>query len=264
VDQVGSYELLGCIAETNTGNRWRGRDIALGREVLLRQVRQVTPIGAGGAGGVGGAGALATIAQPRSGLRFLAGLSHPNIVSLLDKIEADGQVWFVDEPADGVTLEAVLAGPNWPTAPQSFGIVRGVLKGLAYVHNSRALHGDISPSTVLLDHRGTARLGDFGRPSLAGVAADVQAQAFRSPEAANGLGVSARSDVYSVGVVLATLLRGDLDPRTRALLDHAMAKDPTDRFLDAEEFLQALEDVAEERFGETWLADASVVELVPV
>ena len=260
MDQVGSYELLGCIAETNTGNRWRGRDIALGREVLLRQVRQTAPIGAGA---TGGATALATIAQPRSGLRFLAGLSHPNIVSLLDKIEADGQVWFVDEPADGVTLEVVLAGLSWPTAPQSFGIVRGVLKGLAYVHNSRALHGDISPSTVLLDHRGTARLGDFGRPSLSGVAADAQAQAYRSPEAANGLGVSARSDVYSVGVVLATLLRGDVDQRTRALLDHAMAKDPTDRFLDAEEFLQALEDVAEQRFGESWLNEASVVELVP-
>ena len=122
----------------------------------------VAPIGPGGV-------ALATIVQPRSGLRFLAGLSHPNIVSLLDKIEADGQVWFVDEPADGVTLEAVLAGRRpADRAPQSFGIVRGVLKGLAYVHNSRALHGDISPSTVLLDHRGTARLGDFGRPSLPG------------------------------------------------------------------------------------------------
>ena len=59
----------------------------------------------------------------------------------------------------------MLARATWPTPQQSLGIVRGVLKGLAYVHNSRAMHGDISPSTVLLDAKGTARLTDFGLPA---------------------------------------------------------------------------------------------------
>jgi serine/threonine-protein kinase len=245
VQIVGSYELLGRIAETKSAQRWRGRDTALGRDVLLRRV---------------GNGATTTIDQPRSGVRFLAGLSHPNIVGLLDQVEADGQVWLIDEPADGITLDAVLASPTWPSPQQALGIVRGVLKGLAYVHNSRALHGDINPSTVLLERNGTVRLADFGWP--APTDASTSPPDLLSPEAANGLALSARSDVYSVGALLALLLRADVDARLRPVIDKAMAKDPTDRYLDAEEFLEALEDAAELGYGEGWLAEASVVDLI--
>lgn len=253
---VGSYELLVRLAETTGAQRWRGRDTTLGRDVALRRM---------------GAGATATLEQPRSAARLLTGLSHPNIVALLDKIESDGQVWLIDEPADGVTLDTVLAGAAWPTPQQGLGIVRGVLQGLAYVHSRRAMHGDIKPSTVLLATNGTARLTDFGVPAPGTPAGSAPASSFLSPEAATGLGLSARSDVYSVGAVLALLLRGGpgpgaggagTDDRIRPVLDRAMAKDPTDRYLDAEQFLQALEDAAEAGYGEAWLSAASVVDLV--
>jgi Protein kinase domain len=247
VNLVGSYELLGPIAVTNSGQRWRGRDTALGRDVLVRQVV---------------ARAIAAFDQPRSGVRVLAGLSHPNIVALLDKFEADGQVWLVDEPVDGVTLDRVLGGATWPTPQQSLGVVRGVLKGLAYVHTSRAIHGDVNPSTILVDRFGTTRLTDFGLPVPPAASASTTAPSYLSPEAASGLGVSARSDVYSVAAVLSMLLRDDVDPRLRPVLDTGMARDPTERFLDAEEFLQALEDAAERAYGEAWLSAASVVDLV--
>ena len=247
---VGSYELLARIAESNSAQRWRGRDTMLGRDVQLRQI---------------GTGSTATIDAPRSGLRVLAGLSHPNIVGLLDKVEADGQLWLIDETADGITLEVVLGTGSWPTPPQALGIVRGVLKGLAYVHNSRAMHGDITPATVLLDAHGTARLTDFGLPASTGAAgadAKVSGADLQSPEAASGLGVSVRSDVYSVGALLALLLGDEVDVHLRPVLDKAMAKDPTERYLDAEELLEAIEDAAEAAYGEEWLAQASVVELV--
>jgi serine/threonine protein kinase len=255
VEIVGSYELLVRLAETNSAQRWRGRDTALGRDVALRRM---------------GTGATATLEQPRTTARLLTGLSHPNIVALLDKIESDGQVWLIDEPADGITLDAVLAGDIWPTPQQSIGIVRGVLQGLAYVHSSRAMHGDIKPSTVLLATNGTARLTDFGVPAPVTPAGTAPAPNFLSPEAATGLGLSARSDVYSVGAVLVLLLRGregnagSVNERVRAALERAMARDPTDRYLDAEQFLQALEDAAEATYGEGWLSEASVIELVRV
>jgi len=255
VEIVGSYELVVRLAETNSAQRWRGRDTALGRDVALRRM---------------GTGATATLEQPRSAARLLTGLSHPNIVALLDKVESDGQVWLIDEPADGVTLDTVLAGAVWPTPQQGIGIARGVLQGLAYVHSRRAMHGDIKPSTVLLATNGTARLTDFGVPAPGAAAGTAAAPNFLSPEAATGLGLSARSDVFSVGAVLALLLRGgangasgaSADDRIRPVLDRAMAKDPTDRYLDAEQFLQALEDAAEAGYGEAWLSEASVVELV--
>jgi eukaryotic-like serine/threonine-protein kinase len=247
VNLVGSYELLDPIAVTTSGRRWRGRDVALGRDVLVRQVV---------------ARAIAAFDQPRSGVRVLAGLSHPNIVALLDKVEADGQVWLIDEPVDGVTLDRVLAGPNWPSPQQSVGLVRGVLKGLAYVHTSRAIHGDISPATILLDHRGTTRLTDFGLPAPPPAATSLAPSAYLSPEAASGYGVSARSDVYSVAAVLSMLLRDDVGPRLRPVIETGLARDPTERFLDAEEFLQALEDAAEQAYGEAWLSSAAVVDLV--
>jgi serine/threonine protein kinase len=258
VNIVGSYELLGPIADASSGLRWRGRDTAHGRDVQVRQL---------------GFGAVATLEQPRSGVRVLAGLSHPNIVTLLDKIEADGQVWLIDEPVDGTTLDTLLTRlaeelapleavrAVWPTPQQSLGITRGVLQGLAYVHTSRALHGGINPSTVVVDRFGIARLTDFGSPAQTSSASTADPR-YLSPEAAAGLGLSARSDVYSVAAVLAMLLRDDVDARVRGVLDTALARDPTERYLDAEGFLQALEDVAEIAYGETWLADASVVALV--
>jgi serine/threonine-protein kinase len=247
VNLVGSYELFGPVAVTTSGQRWRGRDTALGRDVLVRQV--VAP-------------AIAALDQPRSGVRVLAGLSHPNIVALLDRFEADGQVWLIDEPVEGVTLDQVIAGATWPTPQQSLGLVRGVLKGLAYVHTSRAIHGDISPSTILLDRSGTTRLTDFGLPAPPPTATPAAAPSYLSPEAASGFGVSARSDVYSVAAVLSMLLGDDIDPRLRPVLDTGLARDPTERFLDAEEFLQELEDSAERAYGEAWLNEASVVDLV--
>lgn len=244
---VGSYELLGPIAETHSGPRWRGRDTAHGRDVQVRQL---------------GSGSVATLDQPRLAVRVLAGLSHPNIVALLDKIEADGQVWLIDEPVDGITLDALLAGTDWPTPQQSLGMIRGVLQGLAYVHTSRALHGGINPSAILIDRHGVARLTDFGSPAATPLASAAASTDWLSPEAASGLGLSARSDVYSVGAVLRLLLADDADPKLRRVLGTALARDPTERFLDAEDFLRALEDTAELCFGEAWLASASVVDLV--
>jgi eukaryotic-like serine/threonine-protein kinase len=241
VECVGSYELLGRLADTNSAQRWRGRDTALGRDVLVRRL------------GVG-----STVwPPPRSLARVLTGLSHPNIVGLLDQVEADGQVWLIDESADGVTLASVLARDEPLTAAQAVGVVRGVLQGLAYVHNRRALHGDINPSTILLDARGRARLSDFGLPAPTAASRD-----FLSPEAVNGLGLSARSDVYSVAAVLALLLGRAVDPAIRPVLAKGLARDPTDRYLDAEQFLQDLEDAAEAALGEAWLADASIAVLV--
>ena len=221
----------------------------LGREVQLRQVGAV------------GTSPLTTFEAPRSALRVLAGLSHPNIVGLLDKIEADGQVWLIDETADGVTLETVLL-VAWPTPQQALGIVRGVLKGLAYVHNSRAMHGDINPSTVLLDAKGVARLTDFGLPAPIVALGSEPVSMLLSPEAVSGLGLSVRSDVYSVGALLALLLREDIAATLLPMLDKAMARDPTERYLDAEELLEALEDAAEAAYGEAWLAEADLAELV--
>jgi serine/threonine protein kinase len=268
VDVVGSYELLARLTDASSatragsksGQRWRGRDTAHGRDVRLRQIGPGAS--SGSTGPAGQAAPIATIDGPRTGVRVLAGLSHPNIVALLDKVEADGQIWLIDEPADGITLDALLERASWPTPCQSLGIVRGVLKGLAYVHSSRALHGSINPANVLLDVRGTARLTDFGSPAPGMGTGSERAVAFLSPEAAGGLGVSVRSDVYSVGAVLAMLLAANIEPGLRPLLDRSMAKDPTERYLDAEEFLEAIEDSAELSLGESWLEQASIVGLL--
>jgi hypothetical protein len=190
----------------------------------------------------------------------LAALKHPNLASVMSLVDDGGQLWLAEAWIDGATLDGVLRARGSLTGPQGAAVVRGALKGLAYAHRNRLVHGALGPSTIIIDQRGTAKLTDFG------VLLPPRDTAYLSPEAARGLPTSPRSDVYSAAAVLATALGqpgqseggSTLDQRLQALLDRARSIDPTARYPDAEEFLEALEDTAERCFGEEWLEAADL------
>jgi serine/threonine protein kinase len=147
--------------------------------------------------------------------RIVARLDHPNIVPVYDYDDHNGQPYLVMKFVEGVTLKRVLNdGPLYPD--DVLRILSKVGEALQYAHEQGVLHRDIKPSNILLDMRGEPYLTDFGlaRAVQSGestMSADVMLGTphYISPEQARGeTDLDARTDVYSLGIVLYELVTG--------------------------------------------------------
>src|SRR6266513_1228255 len=142
-----------------------------------------------------------------------AGLSHPNIVSIYDRGEAEGTYYIAMEYLDGRSLkELVVARGPLPVA-DAIAFTRQVLNALRFAHRKGVVHRDIKPHNVMADADGRLKVTDFGI-ARAGVSQMTEAGSiigtaqYLSPEQAKGAPVDQTSDLYSVGVVLYELLTG--------------------------------------------------------
>jgi len=155
--------------------------------------------------------------------RSVSALNHPNVITIYDIGEADGQHFIATEFIDGETLRARLsAGPLPPAL--AVDLVVQAARGLDAAHALGIVHRDIKPENVMIRRDGLVKVLDFGLAKLvvddSPASADVTGRfetmrgeilgtvAYMSPEQARGLLVDARSDVYSVGVVFYEMLSG--------------------------------------------------------
>ncbi len=198
-----------------------------------------------------------------------AGLSHPNIVSIYDRGEAEGSYYIAMEYLDGRTLKELLVRNGPPPIPIAIDYVRQVLGAIGFAHRNRIVHRDIKPHNVVVGSDGRLTVTDFGiarsgASQMTEAGSIVGTAQYLSPEQARGAGVDATSDIYSMGVVLYELLTGEvpftgetpveiamkhlsevprrpseLRPEVPHDLDlvvlRALAKDPADRYQSAEE-----------------------------
>ncbi len=205
-----------------------------------------------------------------------AHLQHPNVVGVYDRGEADGRHWIAMEYVEGAMLKDLIG--RGLTIGESVEIIRQVLVGARFAHSRGIIHRDLKPQNVMVDGEGRARVTDFGI-ARAGASEITQTGSvlgtaqYLSPEQAQGLEVTAASDLYSIGVMLYEALTGEvpfeadtpvavalkqiseqprspsqLNPQVSPALDivvgKALAKEPENRFQSADEFLRAL-DLAE-------------------
>jgi len=208
--------------------------------------------------------------------RIVARLEHPNIVPIYDYSEVEKQPYLVMKFIEGQTLKDVLRESSLPQ-DEILRLMTAVAHALDYAHKQGVLHRDIKPSNIIIDQRGNPYLTDFGLARLlqAGestMSADVMLGTphYISPEQASGsTELDARTDIYSLGVVLYELLTGrvpyagntpyaivhdhvytpvprtsevnpGISPQIENVLLKALEKKPADRYATASEMLDAL------------------------
>ena len=142
-----------------------------------------------------------------------AGLSHPNIVSIFDRGEAEGTYYIAMEYLDGRSLKELITARGPAPIPVSVEYARQVLAALRIAHRQNLVHRDIKPHNVLVDGEGRVKVTDFGiaraGPSQMTEEGSIIGTAqYLSPEQAQGAPVTPSSDLYSLGIVLYELLTG--------------------------------------------------------
>ncbi|MDF3071263.1 MAG: serine/threonine protein kinase [Polyangiaceae bacterium] len=214
--RLGSYELVRRISSGRTAEVYEARHAGprgFAKRVALKRV-------------------LPQLAQDAklarafcASARVQAALTHPNLVSVLDFGEAEGELYLVMEYVDGVSLSDVLSAlmarkRRMELAPALY-LAREVAAGLQHAHEHQGeadaprgvVHRDVSPSHVLLGRAGVVKLTDFGMrralvSELRAVEELREKLGYVSPEQAQGREAEPRSDLFSLGVVLAEMLLG--------------------------------------------------------
>src|SRR5512140_2513989 len=142
-----------------------------------------------------------------------AGLSHPNIVSIYDRGEAEGTYYIAMEYLSGRSLKerVVSRGPTPIEIATDY--TRQMLAALGFAHRNGIVHRDIKPHNVVVDADGRLKVTDFGiarsgASQMTEAGSIIGTAQYLSPEQARGAPVDQRSDVYSLGIVLYEMLTG--------------------------------------------------------
>jgi serine/threonine-protein kinase len=208
-----------------------------------------------------------------------AGLSHPNIVSIYDRGEAEGTYYIAMEFLDGRSLKELIVSRGPAPVPVAIDYARKILDALRFAHRNGIVHRDIKPHNVIVDAEGRVKVTDFGiaragASQMTEVGSIIGTAQYLSPEQAKGAPVDQTSDLYSVGIVLYELLTGkvpftgdspveiamkhisaapeppsalreDVPPDLDKIVLRALAKTPEDRYPSAEEMDRDLARVAQ-------------------
>ena len=213
-DKLGPYEVLAPLGAGGMGEVYRGRDTRLGRDIAIKVLPE-------------------RFATPSAHERFLrearacSALSHPNICAIYDLGDVDGRPFLVMELLEGETLRRFIGSqPVNPEKALDFAIQ--LTRALEAAHAKGIVHRDIKPANVMITPQGQVKVLDFGLAKIRSTTpappgedqetammddltvpgTTMGTYAYMSPEQARGGAVDARSDIWSLGVVLYEMATG--------------------------------------------------------
>jgi len=197
---AGRYRIIALLGRGGMGEVYRADDLTLGQPVALKFLPE-------------DAGRDETLLERfRNEVRLSRRVSHPNVCRVYDVGEVDGHTFFTMEYVDGEDLVSLLRRIGRLPADKALEIARQLCAGLAAAHAKGVLHRDLKPANIMLDGRGQVVVTDFG---LAGLVdqipgSDVRSgtPAYMAPEQLEGKEVNAKSDIYSLGLVLYEIFTG--------------------------------------------------------
>jgi serine/threonine-protein kinase len=260
---VGNYQIQAKIGEGGMGAVFLGLDLMLEREVAIKVLRPELAC------------------QPQVVERFraeavtLARLNHSHIATLYNFLRHGDDFLMVMEFVRGETLESVIKRCGALPLGQSLRLFCQALEGISEAHALGIVHRDLKPSNLMLTEKGAIKVMDFGIARVLGSARMTRTGRilgtieYMSPEQVHGQETDARSDIYSLGIVLYEMLTGHvpfssnsefelmraqiedppppprnfaahIPPAVEAIVLRALAKNPAERFQTSDEFRAAL------------------------
>ncbi len=197
---AGRYRVVGLLGKGGMGEVYRADDLTLGQAVALKFLPSAVE------------GDEERLERFFSEVRIARQVTHPAVCRVFDIGDAEGQHFLSMEYVDGENLANLMRRIGRLGRDKALDIARQLCAGLGAAHDKGVLHRDLKPENVMLDGQGKVRITDFG---LAGLEDSIRGDdvrsgtpAYMSPEQLTGREVSARSDVYSLGLVLYELFTG--------------------------------------------------------
>src|SRR5438445_8106628 len=149
--------------------------------------------------------------------RAVAALSHPNIVTVIDRGEHESKQFIVFEYIDGENLKRLIERRGPAPVETALELAMQIARGLSFAHQQGLVHRDVKPQNVLLNGDGQAKVTDFGiarsldvKHGMTQTGTVLGTSEYIAPEQAQGQHVDEHTDIYSLGVVLYQLLTGEL------------------------------------------------------
>src|SRR6266516_4878322 len=197
----GRYEIDTVLGRGGMAEVYLGTDRVLGRKVAVKVLEPQFARDA------------SFVARFRREAQSAAALNHPNVVNVFDTGSEDGTHFIVMEYVQGKTLSQIVK--DAPLLPErAVEIAQSVAEALAFAHEAGIIHRDVKPGNIMLTPSGDVKVMDFGiarattSETLTATATVLGTATYFSPEQAQGEGVDARSDIYSLGCVLYEMLTG--------------------------------------------------------
>jgi beta-lactam-binding protein with PASTA domain/tRNA A-37 threonylcarbamoyl transferase component Bud32 len=259
----GRYRVLNRLGSGGMADVYCAQDLQLGRKVALKILYRRF------------AEDREFVERFRREASSAAGLQHQHVVSVYDRGEYDGTYYIAMEYLEGRSLKTVIREEAPLDPERAVDLVIQVLRAARFAHRRGIIHRDLKPHNVIVDREGRAKVTDFGI-ARAGASDMTQTGSimgtaqYLSPEQAQGMAVSAASDLYSIGIILYELLtarvpfegesavtialkqvnerptppsvyNSAVTPELEAVVMRSLEKEPSRRFQDADAFISALQ-----------------------
>ncbi len=200
--QFGKYTVVAKIGQGAMGDVYKAHDPILDRYVALKKIISSLE------------------ASPDARLRFhreaqsIARLNHPNIVTVHDFGEEDGEVYMAMEFLEGTDLRELIAAKRLTTLDAQLALMEQVCEGVGYAHSKNVIHRDLKPANIHVLKDGRVKVMDFGLARIGASSGMTQTGTvlgtphYMSPEQVKGQKADARSDVFALGAIFYEMITG--------------------------------------------------------